>query len=79
MAKEEKPTQKEEAKAVQDQKPKSTLEDDDQFEDFVAECIEDDQPNPNSWAATWEDDEEVEDFYVQLQNETKKRAGAMQL
>ncbi|KAI9334018.1 putative 26 proteasome complex subunit Sem1 [Obelidium mucronatum] len=81
MAKETKP----EAKVEETKKKQvSTIEEDDEFEDFPAHnkevidwsAVEAAERELNAWEDVWEDDDEAEDFAVLLAAEKKKNPGA---
>ncbi|TGO53141.1 hypothetical protein BCON_0129g00240 [Botryotinia convoluta] len=63
--------------ASKDQKPVTTLEEDDEFEDFPVEnwSQEDTEvpgDNTHLWEESWDDDDTSEDFSAQLKEELKK-------
>ncbi|KAB8291082.1 hypothetical protein EYC80_009770 [Monilinia laxa] len=63
--------------ATKDQKPATTLEEDDEFEDFPVEnwTQEDTEvpgDNTHLWEESWDDDDTSEDFSAQLKEELKK-------
>ncbi|KAF2460898.1 DSS1/SEM1 family-domain-containing protein [Lineolata rhizophorae] len=63
--------------AKDDQKPATSLEEDDEFEDFPAEDWEqEDTQLPGGtthlWEESWDDDDTSEDFSAQLKEELKK-------
>ncbi|KAF5869892.1 putative 26 proteasome complex subunit protein [Botrytis fragariae] len=65
------------ADASKDQKPVTTLEEDDEFEDFPVEnwSQEDTEvpgDNTHLWEESWDDDDTSEDFSAQLKEELKK-------
>ncbi|PQE06317.1 putative SEM1 Regulator of exocytosis and pseudohyphal differentiation protein [Rutstroemia sp. NJR-2017a WRK4] len=62
---------------AKDQKPATTLEEDDEFEDFPVEnwSKEDTEVAGDSthlWEESWDDDDTSEDFSAQLKEELKK-------
>ncbi|KAF7852734.1 hypothetical protein EAF04_010927 [Stromatinia cepivora] len=65
------------ADATKDQKTATTLEEDDEFEDFPVEnwSQEDTEvpgDNTHLWEESWDDDDTSEDFSAQLKEELKK-------
>ncbi|KAJ8058211.1 hypothetical protein OCU04_012408 [Sclerotinia nivalis] len=65
------------ADAAKDQKTATTLEEDDEFEDFPVEnwSQEDTEvpgDNTHLWEESWDDDDTSEDFSAQLKEELKK-------
>jgi 26 proteasome complex subunit DSS1 len=62
---------------VQDKKPATQLEEDDEFEDFPVEDWPEEETqipggNAHLWEESWDDDDTNEDFAVQLKEELKK-------
>ncbi|KAJ3007464.1 UNVERIFIED_CONTAM: hypothetical protein HDU68_003501 [Siphonaria sp. JEL0065] len=76
---------KKDTKPVETKKKQvSTIEEDDEFEDFPAhnkevidwKAVELAEKELNAWEDVWEDDDEEEDFAVLLAAEKKKNHGA---
>ncbi|KAI8621744.1 hypothetical protein BC830DRAFT_1224402 [Chytriomyces sp. MP71] len=71
-----------EVKKAEEPRKKSSIEEDDEFEDFPLEnkekigwdAVEAAERELNAWEDVWEDDDEADDFAVLLQAEKKKKA-----
>ncbi|KAF2088912.1 hypothetical protein K490DRAFT_64127 [Saccharata proteae CBS 121410] len=68
---------KDNSETMNQQKPTTALEEDDEFEDFPVddwdqEDAEEPAANTHLWEESWDDDDTSEDFSAQLKEELKK-------